>query len=240
MKAIDLRVEAKQIITDIDELTGTNLNLEVNEPICEGIHPKDEGSLLQEIVLAIKATMKKENLPYLSAIQIGYRKRVFCIRYGKNDYRTYVNPAITSTKGFCTPIECCASMPDKRYLVPRFNTLKIEYMTPLGDVMTGGAYGEAAFLYQHALEHLNGGCIADYGLEVDDNWELLTDDEKAEIIKLYLEAIDVHGKKINQDIDADEELKSIKDASDFIQSVESGETKTRVEELAEHDGEVTT
>jgi peptide deformylase len=223
MKVTDVISREKEIITDVDELTGANLESEVDS-LCEGIHPKNDGSLLQEIVLALKATMRKNNLKYLSAVQIGYRKRVICIRYDKNDFRTYVNPAIVSATGFNTVIEECASIPGKKFLVPRFDSLKIVFMTPLGELKEGGVYGMAAHLFQHAIGHLNGEYIADYGLEIDDAWSTFTDDERAEIIKLYLESLDVCFPQLKEEIDSDENLKQIYDASKFLTSVESGET----------------
>lgn len=225
MKATDMISRDKEIITDVETLTGENIAYKEGESFCDGINPKTEGSLLQEIVLALKATMRKNNLKYLSAIQIGYRKRVLCIRYGENDYRTYVNPAVVSAKGYRPVIEECASIPNKRFLVPRFDNLKIAFMTPLGELKEGAVYGVAAHLFQHALEHLNGGYVADYGLELDDAWETFTDDQRAELVQMYFESLDLYGKQLKEEISEDSELKQVYDASNFLSSVEAGETE---------------
>ena len=104
MKATDLNISPKEIVTDIDKLW----------EFCEVINPKSEGELMQEITLALKATMRANDLMYLAAPQIGYSKQVFCIKFGKNDYRTFLNPMIenvvSSTYHFAR--EVCASIPD--------------------------------------------------------------------------------------------------------------------------------
>ena len=81
--------DVKEIITD-PEILGDWSDV---------IHPKKDGKLCQQIIGEIKATMRANNLEYLTAPQIGYKKRIFCIRYGKNDYRSYINPSISNNIG---------------------------------------------------------------------------------------------------------------------------------------------
>ena len=78
----------KEIIRDIDGLGDRS----------EEIDPKKEGSLLQEIVLSLKQTMKDNDIVSLSAPQIGYKKRVFCVKFGDTDYRTFVNTIIDNVR----------------------------------------------------------------------------------------------------------------------------------------------
>ena len=70
----------KEIIRDIDSLGDRS----------EEIDPKKEGSLLQEIVLSLKQTMKDNDIVSLSAPQIGYNKRVFCVKIGRASCRERV------------------------------------------------------------------------------------------------------------------------------------------------------
>ena len=59
------------------------------------IDTKKENKLLTEIILALKDTLRETPTGIgLSAIQLGYNKRVFVINFN-GDLRTFVNPMIS-------------------------------------------------------------------------------------------------------------------------------------------------
>jgi peptide deformylase len=217
MKVTDLNIEPKEIITDIDKLW----------EFAEVINPSADGELMQEIILSLKATMRANNLMSLSAPQIGYNKQVFCIKFGKNDYRTFLNPMIenvvSSTYHFAR--ETCPSVPGKTFIIPRFGTIQMCFVTPMGEYKTTRLMGVAAEVAQHCIDLLNGNPIVNIGLEIDEDFDNATDDERAEILKMYVESLDLRSKKLREEIDADEELKKIEDASNFIQAVNNGEVQ---------------
>ncbi len=216
MKVSDLTTEPKEVITDAEVLC--------SDDTCETINHREESSLLQEIVLALKATMKAKNLTYLTAPQIGYRKRIFCIRFGKSDYRTFVNPIVENLSNPCLVPEACYSIPDKKFLMPRFSKVTLWSMTPLGKPESRTFVGMAATTVEHCMHHLDGGLISDVGLELDDLWYSATDEEREEVSKLYLESLDLRNKQMQDEINADKDLKQINDASQFIESVRVGDT----------------
>jgi peptide deformylase len=217
MKVTDLNIEPKEIITDIDKLW----------EFAEVINPAADGELMQEIILSLKATMRANNLMSLSAPQIGYNKQVFCIKFGKNDYRTFLNPMIenvvSSTYHFAR--ETCPSVPGKTFIIPRFGTIQMCFVTPMGEYKTTRLMGVAAEVAQHCIDLLNGNPIVNIGLEIDEDFDNATDDERAEILKMYVESLDLRSKKLREEINADEELKQIEDASNFIQAVNNGEVQ---------------
>lgn len=217
MKVTDLNIEPKEIITDIDKLW----------EFAEVINPAADGELMQEIILSLKATMRANHLMSLSAPQIGYNKQVFCIKFGKNDYRTFLNPMIenvvSSTYHFAR--ETCPSVPGKTFIIPRFGTIQMCFVTPMGEYKTTRLMGVAAEVAQHCIDLLNGNPIVNIGLEIDEDFDNATDDERAEILKMYVESLDLRGKKLREEINADEELKQIEDASNFIQAVNNGEVQ---------------
>lgn len=217
MKATELNVSPKEIITDVDKLW----------EFSEVINPSTEGELMQEIILALKATMRSNNLMHLSAPQIGYNKQIFCIKFGKNDYRTFLNPMIenvvSSTYHFAR--ETCSSIPNKTFIIPRFGTIQMCFVTPMGEYKTTKLMGVAAEVAQHCIDLLNGNPIVNIGLEIDEDFDNATDDERAEIIKMYVESLDLRSKKLQEEIATDEDIKQIEDASKFIQSVQEGTTQ---------------
>lgn len=188
------------------------------------IDTRKEGKLLQEIILALKATMKENNLVSLTAPQIGYNRRVLCMRFGKNDYRTFVNPLIENNTSFQFARETCSSIPGKTFIMPRFNNVKLFFTTPLGKVESTKLTGMSAWKFQHCLDHLNGMLTSDIGLEIDELFDNATDDERAEVLKLYAESLDIRQKDLQKQIESDKELSDIDNAVKFITSVKSGET----------------
>lgn len=191
---------------------------------CTEIDTRKESKLLQEIVLSLKATMREHNLVSLTAPQIGYSKRVICLRFGDNDYRTFVNPLIENNVAFQMARETCSSLPGKTFIIPRFGKVKFYFTTPLGKVESATLAGRAACQLQHCIDHLNGMLVEDIGLEIDELFDQASDEERAEILKMYAESLDIRQKELQKEIEEDSELSDIADAVDFIQSVKSGET----------------
>lgn len=204
----------KEIITDETLLSEWSVEID----------PKKEGKLSQEIVLALKATMRENNLQSLSAPQIGYNKRIVCLRFGNNDYRTFINPVIENNSNITMSREKCSSIPGKEYIIPRFTKLKFFFVTPLGKIESATLVGRAAQVFQHSLDHLNGMLVSDIGLEIDYMFDEATDEEREEILKMYMESLDMRQKELQKEIDEDTELKSITDAVEFINSVNDGST----------------
>ena len=229
MKVTDINIGPKDIITDVDKLW----------EFSEVINPSTEGELMQEIILALKATMKANNLLSLSAPQIGYYKQVFCIKFGKNDYRTFLNPMIenvvASTYHFAR--ETCASFPDKTFIIPRFGTIQMCFVSPMGEYKTTKLMGVAAEVAQHHIDLLNGNPIVNIGLEIDEMFDKATDAQKAKILKMYRESLDLRSKKLQEEIEQDEELKKMNDASKFILSVQDGTTKIENSTMPSNDSD---
>lgn len=205
----------KEIVVDTDVLGDW----------CTEIDTRKDSKLLQEIVLSLKQTMREKNLLSLTAPQIGYNRRVFCIRFGTNDYRTFVNPLIENNTAFQFSRETCSSIPDKTFIIPRFGNLKIFFTTPLGRVESTTLAGMSAFVFQHCMDHLNGMLLSDIGLEIDELFDNATEDEQAEVLKMYAESLDIRQKELESQINDDPELRDIDAASKFIESVKSGETQ---------------
>lgn len=188
------------------------------------IDTQKENKLVQEIVLALKATMRANDLQSLSAPQIGYNRRIICLRFGKDDYRTFINPAIENNSNITMSRETCSSIPDKTFIIPRFTKIKFYFTTPLGKVESGTLVGRAAFVFQHAVDHLNGSLVEDIGLEIDELFDSATEEERSEVLRMYAESLDLRQKALQEEINADTDLKQLDDAIKFITSVKDGST----------------
>ena len=188
------------------------------------IDVRTENKEVRDIVIALKATIEKENISSLSAPAIGFKKRIFCIKF-KEEIKTFINPVIVNAKGLQLSREKCTSIPNKEFIVPRNNDITLMYQKQIGKIETRQIVGLAAFIVQHEIQHLDGLLISDIGLELDDNWDILSEEDKQEIIDLYLTSIDLKSKKLDNEIKNNEELNNMSNAIDYMTSVYKGETK---------------
>ena len=212
-KANDKRV--KEVITDYEKLSER----------CDEVDAKKKNTDIQSIVVDLKATMRANpDITGLSAIQIGYDKRVVVINFN-GDLRTFVNPIITASQGMQLSKEKCHSIPGKEFIRLRNSKITVMYQTPLGKVESVELMGLAAIVMQHQIDHLDGLLLSDVGLEIDEDFEKASEDEQSEVIQWYLDSLDVKEKEIELAIETDEDAKRMRDAVRFIQSVNSGETK---------------
>lgn len=214
MKATDIIAEAKEILLGEDALVED----------CRVISPIEESDLLQQIIVEMKETMRVNNLKYLTAPQIGYNYRVFCICFGESDYCTYVNPMEVMAENLHPIIEKCNSFPGMEFLHIRPGKVTLQYLTPLGDPKSCDQYGVAAELVDHCIQHLDGGLCSDIGVEIDELWYKATDEERNEVLLAYTKEVEAATKVVEEAIENDEELKKIVDATKFIESVIKGET----------------
>ena len=193
---------------------------------CDEINPKKQNAEMRETILAIKEVMEAKKLSALAAPQIGYRNRIVCLKFDDKQPITYVNPFITKVNGFTLSKESDISIPNKTFIVPRNVEVEVQYCTPLGQWMTQKMTGMTAFVMQRMINMLDGLLISDIGLEIDEEWDKATDEERAEVIKAYCESLDITMKDVQKDIeDSDGTLKKVYSAIKFVEGVNSGKVK---------------
>jgi peptide deformylase len=205
----------KDIITDELKISDRAVEIDI----------KTENKEMRDIIKEIKDTMRKKNLKSLSAPAIGYNKRIFCIDFSDLEIKTFINPIIVEAKGISLSKETCTSIPGKFFIRPRNNDLAVVYQSPTGKVESRQIVGMAAYVFQHEMDHLDGILLSDIGLEIDDDFEKASEEDRMEVINAYLDCLDLKQKEISTEIENDPELKQISDASKFMESVYKGETE---------------
>ena len=203
-----------EIITDINALSERAEEVDVRKDNVE----------IRDIILKLKDTIREHNLTSLSAPQIGYNKRIFVINFN-GDLRTFINPIISQVKGFGLSKEKCSSIPGKYFVRPRNNQIQVMYQTPLGKTESRKIVGLAAEVFQHQIDHLDGLLLTDIGLELPENYDDLSEDEKSSIIKEYLDSLDIKQKEVNEEVKNDESLKDTVKAVEFMEGVINGTVK---------------
>ena len=209
-------------ITDIEELSQASVEIDT----------KKDNKKMREIITELKYRIGKDNLTALSAPQIGEKYRIFCIKFtekkGKKaseTIKTFINPVITGIRGIVVDREADICIPDKQFIIVRNNDLSLLYQNPLGNPISQKFSGKSSAVVQMMIDHLDGVLLTDLGLEIDERFDEATEEEKNELMEAYLKSLDLYKKEVDKNIDNDKDLKSMKDAVDFIQSVRNGETK---------------
>lgn len=192
---------------------------------CDEIDVRKDASAMREINKALKDTMRSKELVSLSAPAIGFDKRIFCLNFQDTEIKTFINPVIVEAKGLTLAKETCTSIPDKTFIRPRNTSVKVFYQRPTGQTESREFLGLAAVKIQHEIDHLDGLLLSDVGLEVDEDFENASEDERAEIVNEYLDSLDLKSKELGKEIEEDPQLKETSDAIKFIESVYRGETK---------------
>lgn len=216
------------IITDVEKLSVRADEVDVRK----------DNKEIREINLELKRAVHHNNLTSLTAPQLGFNKRILAINFN-GDIRIFINPMITNVKGFELSRETCSSIPCKTFIRPRHNDIQVMYQTPLGKIESKQFLGGAARVLQHCIDHLDGLLLSDIGLEIDEMFDNATEEERTEVINMYLDSLDIKQKDIETEIQNDDELKQISDGIKFMEKVQKGEvqiervplSKEQIEEL---------
>ena len=215
----------KEILTIDPNAEGITENEKTLSERSDEINVRIENKEMRQIISELKRTMRKSNIISLSAPAIGYKKRIFCINFKDTEIQTFINPIITQVKGISLSKEKCTSLPGREFIRPRNNDITVMYIKPTGEIQSRQLVGMAAYVFQHEIDHLDGLLLSDVGLELDENWDKASDEEREEVIDAYLDSLDIKNKEVQKDIEEDKEAKKLKDAVEFMTSVASGETK---------------
>lgn len=187
---------------------------------------------LKDTILANK------NLVALAAPQIGTFDRIFCIRFANGDIRAFINPMISKTDGMHLVREVSPSLPERAFIVPRHDKIIAMYQTPTGKPEESVFEGVVAEIFQHMVQILDGVLISDIGLEVFEDFDNASEEEKNEVLTAYFNELKKREESLNQEIEGNEDLKKTRDAIRFLKGVATGEiTVEQQEELMKKEEE---
>ena len=212
-----------KIITDKDKLSDRFEEVNPDEPV------KKVASIVNDVKRTLKAN---KDLVALSAPQLGYNKRIFCIKF-KDKIMTFINPLITHSEGQHFSRETNASVSGE-YILPRANNVVAIYQDEHGKIAENKFDGMASDIFQQMYQLLDGVLIDDLGLEVMEGFDDLSDDERSEILSMYVDYLKDTSIKMDKHIESDKTLHDMKQAIDYMSSVAKGETDV----VPEYNGEL--
>lgn len=209
------------LIFDLDEL---------RERVDE-VNPIDA----QETVKALTAKLKKyDSLYALCAPQIGIKERVIVFKYNKGKlYKEYINPRIFKAENYHLVREKDISSPEKEFISPRPGKIFIEYQTQDAKPETDVLKDNAAEVFDRMMHYLDGITLEDYGLEVIEGFDEAPEEDRQEVIDMYLKSLKTKEEELNKEIEQDEDAKRLKGAIDFMAAAEAG--KIQFEDIPENE-----
>ena len=96
----------------------------------------------------------------LAAPQIGISKRIFVYDVGEGPH-ALINPRLTRCRGELVSIEGCLSIPGLQGEVPRYEHVTVSGIDEEGGKVKIRAEGLLARVFQHEIDHLDGGLFID-------------------------------------------------------------------------------
>lgn len=178
-----------------------------------------------DTVAAIKAKLNKyKELIALCGPQVGKKERVIGLKFKDGVIKFYINPKIVKSSGLHLVRERDVSVGDKEFICPRPSKITIQYQTETAKPEQNILEGAAAEIFDRMQNYLDGITLEDFGLEILDGFDEASEEEKAQIIDMYLESLKKRETLVNEAIETDKDAKELKDAISFMESVDSGET----------------
>lgn len=146
------KVDTVEIVTDIKKLRRVSRDATADD------FPEEIAKTLLEAL-----EIPREGLVSLglSAPQLGYRLRMFVMKYGA-DIICLVNPVITKTRGRQIGVEMCLSLPGKSVSVERPKGIKVKCLNRYLKFVKYKFTGLDARVACHEIDHLDGRLIIDY------------------------------------------------------------------------------
>lgn len=184
----------------------------------------------RETVRALIAKLKKyDNLYALSAPQIGVKERVIVFKYKdskkKDVYKEYINPRILRYEDYHLVREMDISVEGKEFISPRPQKIFIEYQNQDAVPETNVLKGNNAEIFDRMMQYLDGITLEDYGLEVIPEFDEATDEERQEVIDMYLKSFKTREEALKKEIEKDKDAKELSDAIGFMTAVEEGKVE---------------
>ena len=178
---------------------------------------KEELRKFMKIMDELKETLREhDELIALSAPQIGYKYRIFCIKFAGGDIRGYANPMITKTKGYKFSRETQIGVNDTEYLVPRFEEVGAQFQNPLGQIDSNLFTGVTSVIFQQMMNIIDGILLKDIGLEILPGFDEASEEERQEIINLYFNNLSLQNDVLDLTIKSDKTLNAIDKTIDIL------------------------
>ena len=186
---------------------------------------KKNYKLVTTIIGRLKDVLRtNKDLIALSAPQLNYPYRIFCIKFSDGEIRGFVNPLVYkySEQTHLSREVQLGHNSTIEYIIPRFDSIEMSFQTPVGNLVSNRFEGVVGEIIQQMDDLLNGVMIEDYGLEIIEGFDEAPQEVKEEIIKMYLEHLQEQSKHLQEIIENDKEHIRTNEAIQFMEQAKLG------------------
>lgn len=207
------------LVTDIAKLSNRSDEINVAE----------NNRLVRDIVKDIKDTMiANPDLLALSAPQLGYPYRIFCIRFADENIQAFINPLIVKIEGKSLSIEHTRSLPDKEFMIERAKRVMVGYQLPSGQYNEISLNHPLSSLFGQMIDMIDGTLFFKYetmGLPIDQDYYKASDEEKKELHEWYFSTfLPARMDALKAEAENDKDIKGLQEKMRYFKSIIEGET----------------
>lgn len=208
------------LVKDIDKLSTR----------CDEIDVIENQADVRRIVSELKDTMKANKEMFaISAPQLGYSYRIFCIRFSDEDIQTFINPMVTKIEGKSLMVESTDSLPGKEFMIQRSQRLMAGYQKVNGQYNELSLKHPVSALFEKMIDMIDGTLFFKYetiGLPIDKDYYKASKEEKEELHKWYFDTfLPTRLESLKNVAENDEDIKKLQEQIKYFKSVIEGETE---------------
>lgn len=196
---------------------------------CNEINVIENLAYVRKVIKDLKDTLKaNKDLVALAAPQLGYKVRIFCIRFADENIHTFINPMVTKVEGKCLMIENMPGL-DSDYMVQRSQRLMAGYQLPTGTYNELSLKHPIAALFEKMLDIIDGTLFFKYravGLPINKDYYKAPQEEKEELHKWYFDTfLPERLKALQEYAEKDKDIQELQTKIKYFKSVIEGETE---------------
>lgn len=197
---------------------------------CDEIDISKNLSQVKKIVKELKDTiLANKDMVALSAPQLGYPYRIFCIRFADENVTAFVNPMVTKIEGKSLNIENINCLPDAEFMLQRSQRVMAGYQMPNGQYNELSLRYPVSAVFEQMLDIIDGTLFFKYetiALPIDKDYYKASPEEKEELHKWYFDTyLPEKLKLIQAEADKDEDIKKLQDQIKYFTSIIEGKTE---------------
>lgn len=164
---------------------------------------------VKDIMYKLEDALKEdENLLAVSTNQLGINARAFALKF-EDGIQFYFNPMISyfSKESYLSRERCIYN--DKEYLVIRNKSIELTFQTKNGTIKKNIFKEPVSALVQAMVDSLEGVVASDYGLEIIPEFDEATEEERQEVITMYIDQLKAKNEEMQEEIKNDEHLSKL-------------------------------
>ena len=203
-----------------------NYELDLYNERADEFDIKENKELITDLIDTLKAQNDKV---WLCANEIGENKRAIAVKFG-DDVKVFSNPVYQVRDNFELVRE---KYRDKEYIIPRYKDITLCYQDEEGEVKATKFNEDASPFLSQAMDCLDGIHTDDYGLEVIPEFDKATDEEREQLLSMYINSLKDLEYTLDKDLSSDEETKGVWKEFKFNKALVNGEVQLEKEDQSE-------